>query len=85
MQTIYDWVTVTIFCGLITLYLHRSVDVEDPGDSLWQYLVASGGCAVTNWLGNEGHDLLAVASLGLVLGFIHLVLTPFRPRDGGVP
>lgn len=85
MQTIYDWVTVAVFCALITLFLHRSVDVDEPRDSLWQYLVASAGCALTNWLGNEGHHLLAAASLALTLSFIHLVLVPFRSRDGGPP
>lgn len=83
MQTIYDWVAVIMFCGLITLYLHRSVDVDDPGDALWQYLVASVGCAVANWLGNEGRDLLAVAMLALTLGFTLYVLAPFRSPGGG--
>ncbi|WP_076070664.1 XrtV sorting system accessory protein [Sphingomonas montana] len=77
MQTIYDWVTVGIFCALITLYLHRSVDVEEPGDALWQYLVASAGCAIANWLGNGGHHGLAITALALTLGFIIYVLAPF--------
>ena len=85
MQTIYDWVTVGIFCGLITLFLHRSVDVDDPQDALWQYLVASVGCAATNWLGNEGHHLPAIGGLALTLGFIYKVLSPFRPTGGGTP
>ncbi|WP_033922455.1 XrtV sorting system accessory protein [Sphingomonas sp. 37zxx] len=83
MQTVYDWVTVAIFCGLITLYLHRSVDEDEPGDSLWQYLVASTGCAFTNWLGNEGYQLAAIGMLALTLGFIHYVLAPFRSMGGG--
>jgi len=84
MQTIYDWVTVALFCALVTLFLHRSVDVEEPRDSLWQYLVASAGCALTNWLGNEGHDALAIGALALTLYYIHRVLKPF-PFSGGGP
>lgn len=85
MQTIHDWVTVAIFCGLITLFLHRSIDVDEPGDSLWHYLVASVGLAGTNWLGNEGRHLLALMSLGLTLIFIHHVIAPFRSTGGGAP
>ncbi|TVV71965.1 XrtV sorting system accessory protein [Sphingomonas solaris] len=77
MQTIYDWLTVGIFCGLITLYLHRSVDVEEPRDALWQYMVVSVGCAGVNWLGNAGHHLPALLALAVVLVFIKLVLAPF--------
>lgn len=83
MQTIYDWLTVGIFCALITLFLHRSVDVDEPRDSLWQYLVASAGCALVNWLGNEGRHLPALGALALTLGFIHRVLAPFRSTGGG--
>lgn len=83
MQTVYDWVTVGIFCALITLFLHRSVDVDEPRDSLWQYLVASVGCAAANSLGNGGYHLAALALLAVTLGFIHRVLAPFGPTDGG--
>lgn len=85
MQTIYDWVTIGIFCGVITLYLHRSIDVDHPRDALWQYLVAAAGCAFTNWLGNGGHDLLAVAALAATLAFVHYVLAPFRSEEGNGP
>lgn len=83
MQTIYDWVTVGVFCGIITLYLHRSVDVDEPRDALWQYLGASAGCALTNWLGNGGHHPIALAAMAATLAFIHYVLRPFRPEGGG--
>ena len=78
MQTIYDWVTVGIFCGLITLFLHRSVDVDQPNDAVWQYLVASSGCALTNWLGNCGHHVSALTAMAATLTFIHYALAPFR-------
>ena len=77
METIYDWVTVAVFAGLIVLFLQRSSE-DVQRDSLWQYLVASVGCAVTNYLGNEGYSILAVAMLVAVLAFIYYVLRPFE-------
>ena len=81
METIYDWVTVAIFAGLIVLFLQRSSE-DVQRDSLWQYLVASVGCAVTNYLGNEGYSIFAVALLVAVLAFIYYVLRPF---EAGTP
>ena len=82
METPYDWVTVMAFAVLIVLFLQRSQG--EPRDHLWQYLVASVGCAVTNYLGNEamksgeitlhGGALLLFAD---TLGFIWRVLKPF--------
>lgn len=76
LETVFDWVTVAIFAGLIVLFLDRSAQ-EEPKDSLWQYLAASVGCAVVNYLGNEGYQIAAVIGLGVVLAFIHYVLKPF--------
>jgi hypothetical protein len=81
VETVYDWITVGIFAFLVTLFLHRSVDVEEPADSLWQYLLASGACAVSNWLGNQGWHFPAAAAIAATLGFIFYVLRPF----GGPP
>jgi hypothetical protein len=77
VETPYDWITVGIFAGLVTLFLHRSVDVDEPRDALWQYLVAGVGCALTNWLGNEGWHPAALAALAVTLAYIHFVLRPF--------
>ena len=79
METVYDWLTLALFASLVTLFLHRSVDVEEPKDSLWQYLLAAVGCAVTNWLGNEGWDLAAIVALGATIAYILYVLEPFGP------
>lgn len=81
METAYDWITVGLFALLITLFLHRSIDVDEPGDSIWQYLLASGGCAVTNYLGNQGWHVAAVAALVATLAYVYYVLRPFgHPR-----
>jgi len=77
METPYDWLTVAVFAFLVILFLHRSVDVENPKDHLWQYLLAGGGCALTNWLGNEGYDIVAVAGLIATLAYIYYTLRPF--------
>lgn len=80
METIYDWVTVAIFAGLIVLFLQRS-SAEEPTDSLWSYLGAGAGCAVANYLGNEGHDILAVVAIGATIAFIVIVLKPIVLSD----
>lgn len=71
METAYDWITVLIFAGLVTLFLSRSVGENRGDDSIWHYLVPSVGCAVANWLGNDGRDLTAVAVLAATLLYIY--------------
>jgi hypothetical protein len=63
METIYDWVTVMLFAGLVTHLLASSVRTEADDIPLWKYLLLSGGCALANWLGNEGWDLFAIGVL----------------------
>ncbi len=77
METIFDWVSVAIFSGLIVLFLQRSSEAE-PRDSLWQYLAASVGCAVANYLGNEGYEIWAALTLVFVLAFVWIVLRPYE-------
>jgi hypothetical protein len=83
METPYDWITVGIFAGLIVLFMQRSTsdsgnDVHDP---LWMYLAAGVGCAVANYIGNEGQHLLAILAIIATLAFVFHYLKPFRwPR-----
>lgn len=88
LETPYDWVTVAIFAGLIVLFLQRSSAHGEPQDSIWQYLAASVGCAVANYLGNNalkheggpdwlGH-VLAVVTLIATVGYILFALKPFK-------
>jgi hypothetical protein len=76
LETIWDWITVGIFAGLIVLYLQRSVQ-DEPQDSIWHYLLPSLGCAVANYLGNEGQPLFAGAVIAATLGYVLFVLKPF--------
>jgi hypothetical protein len=79
LETVYDWVTVALFAGLIVLFLQRSTE-EEPRDSMWQYLGASLGCAVTNYLGNEGYHLFAIALLLGTVAYIYFALRPFERK-----
>lgn len=80
MSTIYDWVTVALFAGLIVLFLQRSVGDESEHDSFWPYIVASIGCATVNWLGNHGYDPFAILVGFALLAFVYFVLRPFGSR-----
>lgn len=79
MHTIYDWLTVAIFCGLVVLFLQRSAGEPRQGDGMVKYLGAGVGCAVANYLGNEGYEVVAVVAITGVLAFIFFALNPFRP------
>ncbi len=85
LETIYDWMTVAIFAGLVVLFLQRSAGERPPRDSMWQYLAASAGCAVANYFGNEAvggrglvYHLLAIAVIAGTLGYIHVALRPLE-------
>lgn len=79
MKTPYDFITLALFAGLIVLFLQRSTtEAEDP-HPMWQYLVPAVGCAVANWLGNEGHVAGAVLMVAATMLFILHMLEPFGP------
>ena len=80
METPYDWITVAIFAGLVVLFMQRSVtdQPENPDDSIWLYLVAGLGCAVANYLGNEGHHVAAIPVVMATIFFILKYLKPFK-------
>lgn len=84
METVFDWVSLAIFAGLIVLFLQRSTGERVENDApLYYYLGAGAGCAVSDYLGNHGQNLLAVALLAITLAFIIYYLKPFklRPRS----
>lgn len=75
METVYDWVTVALFAGLIVLFLQRS-SADRPSDRLLHYLIAAAGFAGVNQLGNHGYHVLAVIGLIGILAFIQFTLKP---------
>jgi hypothetical protein len=84
MSSIYDWVSLGIFAGLIVLFLQRSTGEQSEKDvSLLYYLAAGVMCAVANYLGNHGQDIAAAALLVANVVFILLCMKPFRlkPRS----
>jgi hypothetical protein len=83
MKSVYDWVTVAIFAGLLVLFLQRSMAPEDTAeqDSIVTYLIAGVGCAIANYLGNKGMDIPAILLIVVTLAFVVRFLKPF----GGWP
>lgn len=83
MDTIYDWLSLAIFAGLIVLFLQRSTTEAAENDvSLFYYLAAGAGCGVANYFGNKGQDIVAIALLLATVGFIAYFLKPFhRPSS----
>jgi hypothetical protein len=79
MDTVYDWVTLAIFAGLIVLFLQRSTSDRGGKDvSLFYYLGAGVGCAVANYLGNHDQPVAAWVLLAATIGFIIYFLKPFQ-------
>lgn len=78
MSTIWDFISIAIFSGVIVLFLQRSIGdeaVED--DSMWNYLGAALGCAVANYLGNQLSAVAGTLAIAGTLAFILYVLRPF--------
>lgn len=80
VHTVYDWITIAIFAGIVTLFLQRSVGTPPPGDRIINYLPPAIGCATANYFGNNDNAVLAVALLAATLVYIAWVLKPFA-RD----
>lgn len=80
MKSIYDWVSLALFAGLVVLFLQRSTGESAEKDvSLLYYLGAGAACAVANYAGNHGQEPVAVALLVATVGFIVFFLKPFKP------
>ena len=75
METVYDWVTLALFAGIIVLFLQRS-SMDNPPDRMIDYLPPAIGCALANYAGNEGYALIAWLLVAAVIGYVFLVLKP---------
>lgn len=79
MKTVYDWISLGIFAGLVVLFLQRSTSERTEKDiSLLYYLAAGAGCAVANYFGNEGQDVIAVIIIAATIAGILWFLKPFN-------
>lgn len=83
METVYDWVTVGVFVGLAVLFLQRSSE-EEPRDKIYHYLPPALGCAISNYLGNEGYMVPAILLVVGVMAYIYYILKPFASSDEGI-
>ena len=77
MNSVYDWITMIIFGGLVILFLQRSVGPAHPTDRIYHYLPPALGCAIANYLGNHDQKLAAIALTIAVVGYILFVMKPF--------
>ena len=55
--------------------------MDEPPDTIWQYLPPAVGCAVSNYLGNEGYMIPAVIVIVAVMAYIYHFLKPFAAPD----
>ncbi|MES2256669.1 MAG: XrtV sorting system accessory protein [Pseudomonadota bacterium] len=80
MQTIFDWVTMAVFSGLVVLFLNRSMAPEEKQDNIYHYAPPALGCAIANYLGNHDQRVVAIALTIAVVGYILFFLHPFGKR-----
>lgn len=76
MNTIFDWITVALFCCIAVIFLQRSVEAPRAGDSAFLYAPPAIGCAAANWLGNEHYIIAAVLMLVVVAIYTVVILKP---------
>jgi hypothetical protein len=78
MSTIFDWVTMAIFGGMVVLFLQRSMGPARGSDTIFHYFPPALGCAIANYLGNHDQRVAAIALIIAVVGYILFVLKPFE-------
>jgi hypothetical protein len=80
MHTIYDWLSLIVFAGLVPLFLQRS-SMDEPPDTVWHYLPPTVGCALSNYLGNEGYGVFAIIVLAAAIVYIFMILKPWPRKN----
>jgi uncharacterized membrane protein YeaQ/YmgE (transglycosylase-associated protein family) len=78
MSTIFDWVTMAIFGAMVVLFLQRSMGPARASDTILHYFPPALGCAIANYLGNEGQPVPTIALIIAVVGYIIFILKPFE-------
>ncbi len=68
MSTIYDFLTVAIFIGIVGFYFYRQREGEED---LSRYIIAAVGCALANYFGNGGYHIAAIGLILITFGFIY--------------
>ena len=74
MKTPFDLISVILFAGLAILFLQRSTSPERDDVAVWRYGAAAVGCAVGDYLGNQGKIYIAAALFVAVVAFSVLML-----------
>lgn len=78
METVYDWLTVALFCAIAITYLQRSLTPVERRDPMLGYLPPAIACGGANWLGNAGYG---EAAIGLLLAAAIYYWHFLRPLD----
>jgi hypothetical protein len=68
---------MAIFCGIIVLFLERSIGQKVDNDRVEYYLPPCVGCAFANYFGNAGQHFVAIVIILLSIAYIFKVLKPF--------
>ncbi len=74
METIYDFMSVTLFIAMAGIFFFRYRSENPP---LAPYMLISLDCAVSNWIGNNGGGISAVALL--IAGSFYLLYIAGEP------
>lgn len=75
MSTIFDFVTVAIFLGLVVMYFKYE---KSEDQDILAYIWPSLGCAMANYFGNKGFEIAGWAFIGLTLLYTYQFI--FRTR-----
>ena len=81
MRTAFDWITVILFCAIALTLLHRSMHPPFR-DRIVAYIPPAIGCALANWLGNEGYLLPAILVIIASAAYYHLAIDPLQDLRG---
>lgn len=76
METLFDILSVTLFIATAAMFFYRFRSENPP---LAPYMLISLVCAVSNWLGNHGGGVAAVALLVAASFYLlHLAGEPYQ-------